>query len=379
MEENKTNNQEEQKSKNLLTKSKEKIKDAFSEIPTTIKSNNDQELDLVGLFQFFANGVRGFFNSIGSVIGFLVRSIWWTVIYFRKFIVRYYILAVVAVVLFGGSLFAYKKLFPDYSSSALVQSPYIRGLDFIEEVGKLNELLVSKEYDQVAKILKISILQAETLKGIEASNYNDYFNVYDYMGDEVNVDSLRVNSLSTEMSFVISLVATDRNSYPAEQFQKSLIDYFERSPYIARRIKTDEEALKNERERLIREIVQLDTLKSVINESIIKSVENKQQTSTLNIAVKEDTKPSLLDNPLQVHSEAILLYKRTIEIEKELQLQEKFTFVSDFSPFRTDKQKPYLYGMYGGLFGFVLVFFFASLKDFNAFLDRKEKELSSKA
>ncbi|NLR93079.1 hypothetical protein [Flammeovirga agarivorans] len=338
-------------------------------INNTSNQKNNDEIDLIELFSLIGDKIKQFFTGIGQAFVNLL-------IYFYKKVYQWKLVIGIAVIIGGVVGFLMKDSSQYYSSTATVNSPYLKGVDFITEIDELNSLCTQDGRVLLSKQLNVPLEVAENISEIQTIGY---FNKY--MKGRVNeeiADSLYLNSLEDESRFEIT-ISTKVNSITKEQLQSGFEYFFEKNKFIQNYQSVYLTSLKEKEEVYLEQRKQLREFNDAYKDIIIAQGEllrKGTKTSSSNVVVMKDEQTDGYIRQSGEKSLEVMLEARGLEdslkvIRRELSLQKPVEFVNKFSELFTVSLSTRGKTVLGMLFGFLTILGFAVLVDLNDYLKKK--------
>jgi hypothetical protein len=233
------------------------------------------------------------------------------------------------ILFFTGLSIGLYLLNPVYYSSRMTLSHIRVDNDYCYElIDNLNSIIDhAKGNTELGKILGLSEPLAKNIKRIK----------YDVLNDNL---AKRYSDSSTVL-LPFSIVVDVYDNSVLDSLQKGFLNYLESNDYAIRRKTIDEEALLKTEKKLKEEILENDSLKLLVNKSIV-----PRATGT-GIILGEPI------DPVSVYKRGLELYEREISLNKKKLLNNSFELIVGFSK----KTKPanvglLFYVMAGFLFGY---------------------------
>lgn len=341
-------------------------------------SNND-EIDLIELFSIIGDK----FNSLFKGIAQFILNI---VLYIYQIIDKWKIIIAIAIIVGGGLGYISKNTSKFYSTKATVNSRFLKGIDFITEVGELNSLCSNEGRPMLAKALNISLETAEMISEIEVSSY---FLKYKY-GTIDNValsDSLLLRSYDNETRFEV-IVSSRSFSVTKSEIQEGFEFYFSTNEYVKKNLDVYRENLTIKSESFLEERKELqeynqaykkiiDAQGDIIKQGNRGSGNGSGSVPSVVLMSQDQQKDSYIKQSGELAFEAMEKKRRAEDsvaiIRRKLLLLQPVEFVNRFSEFYSVSLSTKSKTALGMLIGFLSIIFFALLTDLNTFLKSKIK------
>ncbi|MEI9919599.1 MAG: hypothetical protein WDO14_12450 [Bacteroidota bacterium] len=145
--------------------------------------------------------------------------------------------------------------------------------------------------------------------------------------------------------------------------QEAIVGYFERNPYIKKRIEINKRNLTEKKQKLDRDIQKLDSLKFVIYENYKNMAEQNRGSNNVILSDKA------VSDPIQIYNKDTDIYKDYQEVTEELFLQKDFEVVEGFTEF-SEPASPSIAIMliYSIIIGIIVAYADVALRNFNTYL-----------
>jgi hypothetical protein len=154
--------------------------------------------------------------------------------------------------------------------------------------------------------------------------------------NEIKVVSIEDED-APELVYIYQIQVKVENNQILDSLQAGIINYLEKSPYVKRRIDIKKQNILALIDRIQNEMVELDSLKDMVNNNLVSRSQNS------NILIME---------PVNVYREAITLYQKELELQRDLVLVDNIQILEDFTVFLkpvSPKLSLIFYGFFGGL------------------------------
>ena len=281
------------------------------------KNTQDDEIDLIQLFQYLKNG---FINLFVSIFILLLK----TLILLRNDLIRNYKILVIAGIIGGGLGLSYYVITkPYFVTAAVINSPYLGDYFFKNEIDNLAIYCRENNTLALSRTLNLPAKDVKSIKDIEIEIIID--NKY----ISTNKDSLLYITDVNHTNFLIT-VSLFQKGINTRKIQDGINYMFGNNKYLSEQYNISRNAIIQEKKNLLNEIAKLDILKNLINKQI--SSQNPSLNSNLTVSLKQ--KEYLVNDPLKIYSQTLALNKQIIELNKELAKDKKIFFLSEFSNFQ---------------------------------------------
>lgn len=246
--------------------------------------------------------------------------------------------------LIGGYLH-FELQTPAFKSSMILDNTILNLPSGSSLVILLDELIEDGNYEQVSKKLNISIEQSKHLKGIAVEN------IYDKnVKDEIKTFKISINVTNTRI---------------IDNIQKGLIDYLENTPFVKKRIELKKGNIN----------AQISFLKDEMKE--IEEIKNEMLEGNF---LKDKSNNLLLFDPMSVYQQAIDLFNKELELQRDLQLVENFHVIQGFTTFKKPNYPKLTSSLLTGLLnGLILNFFVLLIIEFRRYTRNLKQEVLNKA
>ncbi len=249
--------------------------------------NNNQteekEIDLLYIFKSIKKGILNLFKSIEDLVLFSLKNI------------KTLALIVIIGVSISIGMFYLKKTI--YVSSLTVS--HIR-LNNGQCTDLVNSLSKAPNDTILASMLSIDIKTAKEIKNISYTSLNKNDSIFNFSDFKITVQVFNAKIL--------------------DSLQKGLMNFLESNEYATKRKLIHRLFLDKFEERIKGEIVAIDSLKNIVDKSILpRSLGN-------GIVLGESI------DPVKVYQESMNLYKSQLSINEQKELNNTFEVIIGFSP-----------------------------------------------
>lgn len=243
----------------------------------------EKEIDLLYIFRSVKKGFLNFLQSIGDLALFAIKNI--------KTLLLFVIIGIGSSVCF----FYLKK--PVYDSVLTISHSRLNNGQCADLVNGLSKVA---DDTLLADMLGMSVKQVKEIKNISFSQIN-----------------------KNDSSFLISNFKIEAKVYNAsilDSLQNGIMNFLESNEYATKRKQIHQAFLDKIEERIKGEIIAIDSLKRVVDKSILpRSLGN-------GIILGESI------DPVKVYKESMDLYKSQLNISEQKELNNSFEVIIGFSP-----------------------------------------------
>ncbi len=279
-----------------------------------------EEVDVNGIFTLIKSFFASIFGGIANLVKFSLNNL-----------VKLTVFSVLGIAIGIGIFFLMK---PIYTTHIAISSKRLDNDHCSMLIQTLEDLNDHKEnVDVVAQKLNITTEMAREIKNIEFEEYNSK------MGKRFK------DSVSVYAPFKV-LVKVYNNGI-LDSLEKGIVSYLENNEYALKRKKISEEGLQLLRVDINKEITSLDSLKKIVNKSIV-----PQSTGT-GIILGQPI------NPVDVYQKAIDLFSNKLNVQEKLALNNSIEVLESFTKFtKPTWPKLWLNILLGAIGGYLLGFIF---------------------
>lgn len=260
----------------------------------------DDEINVIDSLSFFRNIFTSIGNAVKGFFSFTFRNIILLIIFF--------------VIGLAGGFAHFKFSKPVYSAELILASNYIDNDICSEIIEKLQGYVDDKTPELLGKKLDITTEEAEKIKKIRFSNFNE----------KIAEKYKDADTVVLGMPFRVNVLVSDFTVYPV--LQDALMGYFEKNPFV----------------------IQQKNIRQTNNQLIINKIQTQQiELDSLKKVVSNHLVPRGAQNgfvfgqpldPLNIYREVISLYKEELEIKADIIRTAKNTkVIQDFEV----REKPY--------------------------------------
>jgi hypothetical protein len=256
-----------------------------------MEETKQQDLDLLYFLRKIKQSIKSFFSGISWVLRFSIDNIG-----------RLFIFICIAVAISLSLYFLKKAYYTSYLtvSHTRVDNDYCREL-----ISNLNTYIDGKENSTLANELQIAPKFSKEVRSIKYRALNE------------NVAKRFADSVSVLLPFKVEVQVYDRDVL--DTLQRGIMSYLESNLFASSRKTIDLIDLERSEQHVTREMVEIDSLKRIVNESIL-------PRGTGNGIIYGEP----LD-PVIIYRRAMDLFERKIQINKRQTLINSFEVIVEFN------------------------------------------------
>jgi hypothetical protein len=314
----------------------------------TERRNNTDEIDLAQFFRWIGRGFSRLGDSAISAMAFFRNQFFANWLFF---------LAIIIVGLTLGAVYSEMLNKKYYKSTMVLSCDYLNTQILKNTIDKFNLLAGEPENIGLQEVLNID---AGTAKNIQKFEFRSFVSEDDVVEMEVLREQL--NNVTAEKKELVDKVIDrleieNKNAYEISVFvydpatvrplETALVNYFNNTNYIKRRIAITRLNLEDKNKKLQGEIRKLDSLKLVIFRHY-NALADKTRGSN-NVIMSDEN----LTTPLEVFTKDLQIYEELQEVKEELYLNPDFEIVDGFTTFTEPES--------ASLFEILFLSFFISL------------------
>lgn len=256
-----------------------------------MEDKRQEDLDMLYLLKSIRKGIMNLFKSIGWLLRFSLK---------KAFYLSIFIIAGM-LALFG----IYSLQTPYYSSELIISHTRFENDFCAAMIDNLNSYLNgSRNNASIASKLQLSEKEAATLKSLKYSTVNK------------TLTKKFADSLFVFLPFKVEVEVYDNNVL--DNLQKGILNYLEANDYATKRKGIEMEALLQTEEKITAEIKEIDSLKQLINQSIV-----PRSTGT-GIILGEPI------DPVSVYRRGFELHEKQMLLRKKRELNNSFEVIVGF-------------------------------------------------
>jgi hypothetical protein len=261
-----------------------------------MEDKKQEEIDMIFVLRSLKKGLSRFVGSIGWIFVFSFRHAWRLLAF---------IIAGMAL-LFG----IYKLSKPYFRSGLIVSHTRVDNDNCREMISNLANSIDGYDNPGLTRLLKLHPEDAKLIRKILYRSLND------------GLARRYADSVHVLLPFKVEAEVYERGVL--DTLESAIMSYLENNEYAKRRKEVDRVTIAKTDEWLVSEMIEIDSLKRVVNQSLI------PRSSGNGIIFGEPLDPVL------VYRRAMELFDRRIEIEKQKRLNNSFEIAVTFN--RTPKR-----------------------------------------
>ena len=324
------------------------------------------EIDLGALLSrigdFFVGGAMGFMRLLATLRRVPVdNKLSFTLIIFGSVVI--------------GTAFALFLKKNYYESKMILSSDYLNKRLAENTIEKLDALAKERNKSGLAKTLGLSDSIA---KNIISFSVTPFVEEKDLIELEVLKEQLRsaqttannqevikqvVDRIEIENRHAFEITVRTLNPSVIGDLQDAIVGYFERNPYIKKRIEINKQNLRDKKAKLERDIQRLDSLKFVIYENYKNMAAQSRGSNNVILSDKAVT------DPIEIYNKDTDIYRQYQEVSSALFLQKDFEIVDGFTEFSEPASaSTSSLILYSILIGVIAAYADVALRSFNQYL-----------
>ncbi len=249
-----------------------------------MEETKQQDLDILYVLRKIKQSINSFFSGFTWLVRFSLNNFG-----------RLLIFITVAIVISLSLYFVKRGYYTSYVTIAhtRVDNDYCREL-----INNLDTYMDGKENATLANELHISKRLAKEVRGIKYRALNE------------NVAKRFADSVSVLLPFRVEVQVYDR--LILDSLQVGLLRYLETNHFASSRKNIDVESLERTEQHVVREMVEIDSLKRIVNQSIIP---------------RGNGSGIIYGEPL----DPVIIYKRAMDLfERKMQINKRQTLINSF-------------------------------------------------
>jgi hypothetical protein len=290
-----------------------------------MEDQKQEDLDIQYVFKSIKKGISGFLNSILWLINFS----------FKKILQ----LSVFVVIAVGICLGAYYMEKPYYRSELFISHIRLDNDYCYEMIRNLNSLInESRENADLAEKLQLKPELAKSIKQISYKSTND------------KLAKQYTDSTSVLLPFKVEVEVYDNEVLP--DLQKGILNYLESNEYAIQQKQIKKESLDLVELRIKDEIKEIDSLKRLVNLSII------PRGTGNGIILGEPI------DPVSIYARAMISYEKLMDVNKDKLLNDSFHLMVGFNKnYKVAGHGKLFYIALGCLIGYIIGLLFLLRKN----------------
>lgn len=280
-----------------------------------MEDKKQDHIDVINIWQMIKHMFLSFLKSIHWLINFSLKH-------------ALALLAFVIVVVAAG-LGIYFLQQPYYKSELFVSHTRLENYYCADMINNLNLYAKSPDKTALSQALQLSPQEAEMVKSVK------------YEVADENISKKYADSLSVYLPFKVVVEVYDNSILP--KLQKGVLNYLESNEYALKLKEIDTSSLEKMESRILGEIGEIDSLKQIVNTSIV------PRASGTGIILGEPI------NPVLIYDKAMDSYEKLMEVNKLKKLNNSFYPMVDFPINKRPQGMGKLeYILYGTLLGYLI-------------------------
>ncbi len=275
---------------------------------------SNEEVDLGSLFKVIGRGFSNFFNAIGSFFKAIFHCFILLLVFLRNNALKLTLAAVVGASVGLFLDFAKPKIF---SSTMIVEPNFKSTQQLYNNINFYHELVKQKDSIVLANVLGLTPYEASKLTGfyIEAiKNENEKLELFDEFINEVdtttvrkiNIKEFKKNFTNYDYKYHKIKVRSEINDIFGK-ISSPIINSIANNDYFKNLKKINDENLLVNEQLLKKSLTEIDTLRKIYNEVLIKEANKTVSGTTINLAqgIKKTEELELFDESLDLSQELI--------------------------------------------------------------------------
>lgn len=292
---------------------------------TTNKNVREDEIDLLDLFRRIGNGLAKMFKTLGR----------WSLISFVFLVKRWLPLTISVIIGFGVSYLLKFSADPSYQTELIVKPNTITITEVSEQIKKLQDYIVEKNYKELVNSLNISQNEAANLLEMVALHYIDRGR--DGVPDYIDYDN-SFNPLADTMNVLMEdravIYCRIKEPQVLSSIKNGIIKYFNSDSLFQQRNRLRTKQNVEILNRINFDITRLDSLQKIL---YFEDHKNRQPQNGGQMIFLQEQKTQLL------YDDIYSLYNRKKILEENVEIYKDIITVQ--SDFTVPKQR-----LNGGLF-----------------------------
>lgn len=273
---------------------------------------NNEEVDLGNLFKIIGKGFSNLFKAIGSFFKAVFHYFILLLIFLRNNALK---LGLAAIIGGGVGLFLDLTKPKVYSSTMIVEPNFKSTQQLYNNINFYHELVKQKDSMVLALNLEISPYEASKLKGFYIDpirNENEKLELFDEFIQEVdtatvkniNLKEFKRNFTDYDYKYHKIRVRSELNNV-FSKISNPIINSIANNSYFKNQKQINDENLLVNEQLLKKSLVEIDTLRRIYNEVMIKEANKLESGTTITLAqgAKKTEEIELFDESLDLNKE----------------------------------------------------------------------------
>lgn len=305
------------------------------------QSPSDEEVNFTPIIRDLERIFSRTMKFISSILSFLFNKL----IQIAQFSFKNKKLIFIGLILGAGLGYLSFYILPqNYKSSMLVRF-YINAKDQLHsDIHFFDALCEDKQYSKLADLLEISEEEAAHITGfsiLPKFNYLEHLKLADQNYRNLDSTTRRYIPLPKVIAdgysefintYEISIYATKQNIF--EKIENPLINYLERIEKLQVTRQRILESMQKNKEILANEMIKLDTLKHVMNQSMLVSAKTEKSNQVISLVTADEKSQSSNFNPLSVYMFYMDYFNKMAYIDQQIEnYRNCYVIESRLSPF----------------------------------------------
>jgi len=290
------------------------------------KNNIPEEVTITPVIRDIERLVIRLVWSVGAVVKWLLNGIEKLV----KFVLKHFIVAVIAAVVGGALGYASFSLIPQaYESNLVVSLNVDATVQFHADIHYFNSLIEKKEVDKLREVFHITEAEAESLQSITVEPYSTYVKRVEKLNNlYTNQDTSAVYMLDLEKmvestdpalfsEFTILVKSSDPTVFA--KLEEPMLTFLEDDVSLNTKLSTKKQVIELKIKSYEKEMSSLDSLKAIYNVVLLEHARSKDTDNTGTVINMGQQQSLSWMNPLKIYHLYETYADKLIVLEGELQ------------------------------------------------------------
>ena len=338
--------------------------------------SNEEEIDLGQLFSLIGKGFSNFFGFFGNIFKGIFNWIILFILIVRRNIILFTVSSIIGLML--GLVYQNFYYVPKYKSEMMVKPNFGSTIQLYKSIGNYQNLVSQKNYNRLSEILNISEEEAKNLVSFQVEPYaNKNQSIKAYGRFLASLDTMVISSIEldefisnqSEQSFEFhSVVVKSKDKFIFSKLEDPIIGSIGNNEFYKLEQTIALDNLSSQKNSIESSIIELDTLRVLSKEIMVRESEKEASTGT-NIYMSSEESPNqisyedykVLNEDLSLVNRDIMRNSRTINVVSAFDNTGKIVgkwFIS--------------FSILGFFTGFLLSFLFVSFLSINTKLGELE-------